>query len=339
MSVKAPAEKNFRRSKVKPVKKTEARRLSRRALRIVLPALLALFAAYRAFDLVLTAATLRVQRINLHGNDRLSSGEVQALIDGIRGSNILSVDLAEYRVRLKQSPWVAEVALRRVLPSTIEVFISERRPLGVCRLGNQLYLLDRTAFIIDEYGPQYANLDLPIIDGVVRAPSGGGGAKARGVQPVGEPVIDEERTDLAARVIDSLTSHKALLDRVSQIDVSDSRDALLLLDNDTALLHIGNEKFVERLQLYLDMAPALKQHVPEMDYVDLRFGKGIVVHPVGGKARSQSAAPAAMDPDLEAPPEIDSPGVTGSAVTGPAVTKNAGGHGSKPRPVKPGPPR
>jgi len=119
--------------------------------------------------------------------------------------------------------------------------------------------------------------------------------------------------------------------------VSDSRDALILLDNDTALLHIGNEKFVERLQLYLDMAPALKEHVPEMDYVDLRFGKGIVVHPVGGKTRPQSAAPAAaMDPDLEAPPEVDPPDATEPAVPGPAVTKSAVRRASKARPAKPG---
>jgi cell division septal protein FtsQ len=335
MSVKAPAEKNFRRSKVKPVKKTEARRISIRVLRIALPVALALFAAYRAFDLVLTAATLRVQRIVVHGNERLSAGEVQALVEGMRGTNILSVDLPEYRGRLMQSPWVAEVALRRVLPSTIEVFISERRPLGLCRLGSQLYLLDRTAQLIDEYGPQYANLDLPIIDGVVRAPAGVRRAGSRGA-PVGEPVIDEARTELAARVIDSLASHKALLDRVSQIDVSDSRDALILLDDDTALLHIGNEKFVERLQLYLDMAPALKQHVPEMDYVDLRFGKGIVVHPVGGKLPARAAAPATTDPDIEAPPEVDVPAPAQPALAQPAVKKNAARRGSRTRPVKPG---
>ena len=294
MSVKAPVEKNFRRSKVKPVKKNEGLRISLRLLRVVVPVALTLLAAYRAFDLVLTAAPLQVRRIVVQGHDRLTPGEVEALMEGAKGANILSLDLAEYRHRVMQSPWVADVALRRVIPSTIEVFISERRPLGLCRLGNQLYLLDRTATLIDEYGPQYAKLDLPIIDGVVRPPAGNRRGNARALKGTESPIIDEARTELAAQVIDSLASYKSLSDRVSQIDVSDSRNAVVLLDDDTAQLRIGNEKFVERLQLYLDMAPALREHVSEIDYVDLRFGRGIVVHPRDGNASAEAVLPATM---------------------------------------------
>jgi len=324
VSVKAPAEKNFRRSKVKPVKKNEGRRISLRALRVVIPVALALFAAYRAFDLVLTAAPLQVRKIVVQGHDRLTAGEVEALMDGVKGSNILSLDLSEYRERVLQSPWVADVALRRVIPSTIEVFISERLPLGLCRLGDQLYLLDRTATLIDEYGPQYANLDLPIIDGVVRAPAGNRRSNSRATKGTEGPVIDEARTELAAQVIDSLAAYKSLSDRVSQIDVSDSRNAVILLDDDTAQLRIGNEKFVERLQLYLDMAPALKEHVSEIDYVDLRFGRGIVVHPRQGSGAAEVVLPAAMpaEPAPQAGPAVR-----------PAGKKNVARR-SKPKPVK-----
>ena len=109
-----------------------------------------------------------MQRIVVHGNVRLSSGEVQALVDGLRGTSILTADLQAYRARLLESPWVADVALRRVLPSTIEVFVSERVPIGLSRLGQQLYLVDRSGTMIDEFGPRYAEFDLPIIDGAVR---------------------------------------------------------------------------------------------------------------------------------------------------------------------------
>ena len=57
-------------------------------------------------------------------------------MDGLRGSSILTADLPRYRRRLMESPWVADVALRRVLPSTVEVFVSERTPMGLCRLGS-----------------------------------------------------------------------------------------------------------------------------------------------------------------------------------------------------------
>ena len=58
-------------------------------------------------------------------------------------------------------------------------------------------------------------------------------------------------------MIDDLASDAELARRLSQIDVSDSHDAVVLLDDDPALLHLGDEQFVERLHSYLDIAAAL----------------------------------------------------------------------------------
>jgi cell division septal protein FtsQ len=248
------------------------RRTSWRLVSLCAASVLGLYAAYRTVDLVLHASALQVHRIVVHGSVRLSSGEVQALVDGLRGSSILTADLARYRARLMDSPWVADVALRRVLPSTIEVFVSERQPIGLCRIGRQLYLLDRSGTIIDEFGPQYAQFDLSIIDGAVRVPSSG------------EPLVDERRIALAARVIDDVAASKTLALRVSQIDVSDAFDAVVLLDGDPALLHVGTEKFAERLQGYVELAATLRETVPDIDYAELRFGSRIYVRPAGSAA-------------------------------------------------------
>jgi cell division protein FtsQ len=274
MTVRAATEKNFRRARVKPTKRKARGRawLSWRAARIAVGGLLAVYTAYRAFDLVLSAAALQVKRIAVHGNVRLSAGEVQALVDGLRGTNILTADLASYRRRLLDSPWVADVALRRVLPSTVEVFVSERHPMGVSRMGSQLYLVDRSGTVIDEFGPRYSEFDLPIVDGLVRPPSSG------------EPSLDERRADLAGRVIEALAPRQALARRLSQIDVTDLHDAVVLLEGDQALLHLGDDKFLERLQSYVDVAPALRERVPDIDYVDLRFDRRLYVRPAFAKA-------------------------------------------------------
>jgi cell division protein FtsQ len=273
--VKAPAEKNFRRARVRPGAKKSvaamARQLTWRAGRWALAVLVVGYAGYRATALVLHASGLQVRRIDVRGNVRLSSGDVQAIVDGLRGSNILTADLASYRKRLMQSPWVADAELRRLLPFTIEVFVSERRPMGLCRLGSALYLVDPHGTLIDEFGPQYSEFDLPIIDGLVRTPNGG------------QPVVDDTRAELAARVIDALAPRKDLAQRVSQIDVADAHDAVVLLQNDGALLHLGEDKFLERLQSYVDLAPALKQRVPDIDYVDLRFDERVYVRPATTK--------------------------------------------------------
>lgn len=269
MAVRAPAEKNFRRAKVRPGRKPGrlARWVSWRAVRWAAAALLVAYAGYRGATLVLHASSLQVRHIEVHGNVRLSSGEVQAIVNGLQGTSILTADLPAYRKRLMDSPWVADVAMRRVLPGTVEVFVSERRPVGLCRMGTVLYLVDAHGTLIDEYGPQYAEFDLPIIDGLVRSPDSG------------QPLIDEQRADLAARLIEAVAPHKALAQRLSQIDVRDAHDAVVLLQNDPALLHLGEDHFVERLQTYIDLAPALHQRVADIDYVDLRFDERVYVRP------------------------------------------------------------
>jgi cell division protein FtsQ len=282
VKVKAATEKNFRRARARPPRRRRLRGLfSWRTARGVAILLVLVYAGYRAFELTFNASVLRVNRIQVHGNVRLSSGEVQALVRDLKGSSILTADLADYRRVLLRSPWVSEVALRRVLPSTIDVYVSERRPFGLCRLGNQLYLIDRDGTVMDEFGPQYAEFDLPIVDGLVREPRHG------------KPTIDDRRAELAAQVVDAIQGSRELTRRVSQIDVSDAHDAVVLLDDDPALLHVGEERFRERLQSYLEIADALRERIPDIDYVDLRFEQRVYVKPRGRSERAAMSLPAA----------------------------------------------
>ena len=281
MKVKAASEKNFRRAKtVRPSRKRGSKgRVPWRIIGLGVVVVVGLVGVYRALDLVVHASSLQVQHIVVEGNSRLSKGEVQMLLRGLHGQSILTADLVRFRARLKASPWVAHAALRRVLPSTVEVFVSERVPMGLCRVNGRLHLLDRQGVLIDEFGPKYAQFDLPIIDGAVRLPSSG------------EPLVDERRVGLAARVIDSLASDVELAGRVSQIDVSDDRNAIVLLDDDPTLLYLGDEQFAERLRDYLGLAERVRETVADPEYVDLRFGKYVTA----GVAPAASSRPGARN--------------------------------------------
>jgi cell division protein FtsQ len=273
MSVRARTEPNFRRARPDSGRRRRIRTLVRWPIvRKCLSVVLLLFGAQQSVTLAVTTPLLRVDRISVAGNVRLSSGQVQALLDGLRGTNILRADLDGSRRRLAESPWVADVALRRVLPSTIEVFVSERYPIGLCRVGQELYLMDEAGVLLDRFGPQYAEFDLPIVDGVVT----GAGAGA---------TVDARRAGFAARVVASLARNPEVGARLSQVDVSNPNDAVVLLEGDAALLHLGRDRFLERVQGYLDLASALRERVPEIDYVDLRFDRRVYVRPVAGGGR------------------------------------------------------
>jgi cell division septal protein FtsQ len=165
------------------------------------------------------------------------------------------------------SPWVRDAALRRSLPSTVEVVVSERQPIGVGRINSDMYLVDERGVVIDQYGPQYADLDLPIIDGLSAAPGDSGA------------MTDEGRADLAARVIAALKAKPSVARRLSQVDVSDLHNASVILSGDPAMIQLGEDQFLARLQSYLDLAPTLRERVADIDYVDLRFDDRIYVRP------------------------------------------------------------
>jgi len=270
MAVSAPTDKRFRRAHVTPAAKRGRVRPSRwRVACLAVLAAVLLVGAYRVADFGLSAGVLTVTRITVSGNTKLSRGEILSLLDGLSGRNMLLVSLEEWRQKVLASRWVEDAVIRRVLPGTVDVVIAERQPLGIGRMGNVLYLLDQHGGVIDEFGPHHAEFDLPLIDGLA-APRRAG---------AGEPVVDEARAALATRLVASLRGRPDLARRVSQIDVTDARDAVVILKGDTALIRMGDDQFAERLQSYVDLAAALREKVPRIDYVDLRFGERVYVRP------------------------------------------------------------
>jgi len=67
--------------------------------------------------------------------------------------------------------------------------------------------------VIDDYGPRYADLDLPVVDGL-------------------GPDVDPARAALAGRLLGALEADPALAARVSQLNVANPHDAVVILDGD-----------------------------------------------------------------------------------------------------------
>lgn len=236
---------------------------------VVIVSVVSLYGLSRMAGVVLNTQALAVQTITIAGTHRMAEGEALALLDGLRGVSMVTLDLDAWRQKLLAAPWVADVAMRRVFPNTVSVGITERQPLGIGRIGNGLYLIDRAGVVIEEFGPKYADFDLPIIDGL----SGG------------EGTTEDARAALAGRILADLQRRPDLSRLVSQIDVSNARDAVVILKDDTALVHTGDARFAERVQAYLDYVTRLREDVPQIDSVDMRIEDRVFVKPQGTGGR------------------------------------------------------
>jgi cell division protein FtsQ len=270
------ADKRFHRAHVKPSRKrSRLRTISVPLVKGGLIAAFVLLLIYRGGAVLAETPLLKIDRIVVGGNRRLATEDVLAALGGLRGENIVMTDLDAWRERLVASPWVRDATFRRSLPSTVEVMVAEREPIGIGRLKGQLFLVDEHGTVIDTYGPHYSDLDLPIIDGLTAGSA------------VGD--ADPGRGELAARVIQALKTKPNLARRLSQIDVADEHNAAVILNGDQAVIYVGDDRFLPRIESYLDLASALRARVADIDYVDLRFDDRIYVRPTARSAKAAAA--------------------------------------------------
>jgi cell division septal protein FtsQ len=284
MAITVPADRRFRRTETRPVRRTRLRsRWWWQLLRslVIISGLAA--GGYQAAVFATTAPALRVQNLSVDGNRRLSAGEVSALLDGLKGENLLTADLERWRERLLASSWVADAELRRRLPGTVDVVVTEREPIGIARWRDDLYLVDAAGGVIDEFGPRYADCDLPLIDGLL-VPGAAGS------------LVDQTRGRLVAELMTDIRRRPDVARRVSQIDVTNPYDVHVILDGDPAVIRLGTTRFLERIWEYVELQAALRQRVPAIDYVDLRFDDRIYVGPSAQPAAVETAGEAGGGP-------------------------------------------
>ncbi len=202
MAVKAPADKRFKRGRVKTPRKAARRwtALLRPLAKWSIVVLLVVYATGRAFALVTEAPALRISHVAVQGHRFLAPADVLSRVRMLDGQNIVRADLVAARRRLLGSPWIAEATLRRQLPATIEIQIIERQPVALARIGRSgLQLIAGDGMVLGPVGAARAGFDLPIADGLT--PVGGRSLSGPGVG-VGVPArVDPERAALLGRLV------------------------------------------------------------------------------------------------------------------------------------------
>jgi cell division protein FtsQ len=122
------------------------------------------FAFIFGYDYLTQCDYFEAARIDISGNRRLNT---ETVLDRARirtGDNILAVNLHLVRQRLLADPWIAEASVSRELPDTLEIRVTEQKPLAILDLGRK--------FLLNERGEVFKELDaeqptaLPLVTGL-----------------------------------------------------------------------------------------------------------------------------------------------------------------------------
>jgi cell division septal protein FtsQ len=115
---------------------------------------------------VIASPRFAVQQIAVGPTDHVSADDVTKLAGVQLGDKLLAVDPDAVASRLTTHPWILAARVRRELPSTLSIEVTERRAVGSALLG-ALYLLDDAGRPFKR--ATFAEADgLPVITGVSR---------------------------------------------------------------------------------------------------------------------------------------------------------------------------
>jgi len=208
----------------------------------------------------------RIASIEVKGNRFLSEGEVREMLGPALGGNLMSADLDGLRSNLAASPWVGGAIVRRKLPDTLLVDVTERFPIALAET-DQLYVMDSSGELIDVLGPRTAGFDLPIIRGL-------GGVSV------------DVRRDRARRANTLLEDLGELSAEVSEISVDRAGDLMVVLRGDGSVLKLADPPYRKRVLSFLALRQKLHERCPDAEYFDLRFKDRIYAKPASRDEKS-----------------------------------------------------
>ena len=94
---------------------------------------------------------LRVNSIEVTGNERVSVEDVIEDSGVAEGDNLLRIDASGAARRIAQQSWVRGVTVSRHFPSTVDIAVTEREVVGYIEHDDSAHLIDHQghAFLID----------------------------------------------------------------------------------------------------------------------------------------------------------------------------------------------
>ena len=179
--------------------------------------------------------------------------EELGLFDGIP---ILAIDLNELRTEIKTRNWVKDAQIKRILPSKLEINITERKPLAIWQYQKQLFLIDADGIVL---------MDLDAAEGLPF--------------PL---IVGEGANNHASYIFEMLEEEKTLYSRVhAAIRLSDRRWNIMFMNGIEVMMPEDNLeeawKKLARLQIEKQVLDR------EVKTIDLRMHDRVYIKMQNGK--------------------------------------------------------
>lgn len=211
---------------------------------------------------VLTSRRFQLRDIVVEGGaERVGPDQVRAALAPYRGRNLVRLSLAEAAALLHENPWIDQVELQKELPGRLRVALRERRPVALLQSGGRLVYADNDGRSIVAVGSPEEARKAGLLEVVFTRPVAGGVESALDV--AGE--LGRVRPDWASRL--------------TRIEVLGEGDFRLHSEALPFPVLVTEGQVGAKARRLEELLPELARRYPNIESVDLRFSRRIVVQP------------------------------------------------------------
>ena len=236
-------------------------------LALVCAGLYGLYYARQSFGVGAHFELVDVQYIGAkHSNQKA----LTELIRETLPQGILAIDLERVRTLVESEPWIKSAIVRRKLPDKLLIHLTEREPVAVAAIDNELYVVDDEGIVLDGYGPAYESIDRPIVKGLSN------------VARENSQSQNAERIGIYLNVIEELDStNQKYTKGLSEIDVRDPERVAVLPADEPVTVYLGGNRFLQSFETYLSQIEIyykLKEEHGLIEYIDVSYENKVIFH-------------------------------------------------------------
>jgi hypothetical protein len=111
----------------------------------------------------------RLTTVSVRGTRMTDQAQILDLAGIEQGMGLLSLDVVLAEKRIRRHPWIDQVTIQRLWPSTLQIQVSEHQPLFMLNIehekGADLYYVDRNRRVFAPVECGY-DLDFPVVTGI-----------------------------------------------------------------------------------------------------------------------------------------------------------------------------
>lgn len=245
------SEEQDKDGRVKRRKRIRVRRLKR---------IVGVFLICLALFFISGLSIFQIQTITVRGAEALSTEKVLYLSGIEAGDNLFWCNTREAKKQLRNNPFVENVSIRRLLPNTIVIQITEREPVGYIVTSDGYVQVDKDGRLL-AIQQTLSNYKLPVISGVRldELPDLGG-------------VIQNEKLKQALEILQNCDM--SLLHNIAELNVGQEYYILLYTNQQLEVRLGGLENLEQRLKdlnRILTEVVGTKIASDQILYIDMRY--------------------------------------------------------------------